>query len=217
MQGCPHVDLVIRTSGETRLSDFLLQQSSAASLHFTSALWPDFSFTDLLAALCQFQREAPLVAALASAAADNAATHAATAGGGAERPVSSATGAASLPATLSSASVAGASSGEPGSQQAAQHRTCRSPTRGDVPIMGLSPSPGTVSSQHAAQASYTSTRDTSHSHELSDCRRIPSLLSQNGQPVHFGKRSSSCTTCASDFKLQSMAPIQCQHLRQHAR
>lgn len=67
--GCPKVDLVIRTSGETRLSDFLLQQSSAASLHFTSALWPQFSFTDLLAALCQFQREAPLVAALASSAA----------------------------------------------------------------------------------------------------------------------------------------------------
>lgn len=65
---CPRVDLVIRTSGETRLSDFLLHQSSAASLHFTSSLWPDFSFTDLLAAFCQFQREAPLAAALATAA-----------------------------------------------------------------------------------------------------------------------------------------------------
>jgi Putative undecaprenyl diphosphate synthase len=59
LQGCPQVDLMIRTSGETRLSDFMLPQSSHATLCFSAALWPDFSFLDMLGALAQYQRDAP--------------------------------------------------------------------------------------------------------------------------------------------------------------
>ena len=59
LQGCPPVDLMIRTSGETRLSDFLLPQSGHATLCFSAALWPDFSFLDMLGALAQYQRDVP--------------------------------------------------------------------------------------------------------------------------------------------------------------
>lgn len=45
-QGSPPVDLVVRTSGETRLSDFLLLQSASAQLAFVDLLWPDLSFVD---------------------------------------------------------------------------------------------------------------------------------------------------------------------------
>jgi len=44
-------DLVIRTSGEQRLSNYLLWQSAYSELHFTDVLWPDFSRTDFEAAL----------------------------------------------------------------------------------------------------------------------------------------------------------------------
>jgi undecaprenyl diphosphate synthase len=44
-------DLVIRTSGEQRLSNYLLWQSAYSELHFTDVLWPDFSRTDLETAL----------------------------------------------------------------------------------------------------------------------------------------------------------------------
>ncbi len=44
-------DLVIRTSGEMRLSNYLLWQSAYSELHFTDVLWPDFSRADLEAAL----------------------------------------------------------------------------------------------------------------------------------------------------------------------
>jgi undecaprenyl diphosphate synthase len=44
-------ELVIRTSGEQRLSNYLLWQSAYAELHFTDVLWPDFSREDLEAAL----------------------------------------------------------------------------------------------------------------------------------------------------------------------
>lgn len=50
------VDLIIRTSGETRLSDFLLWQSSDALLYFTDTLWPEFTFFDLLKAFCAYQK-----------------------------------------------------------------------------------------------------------------------------------------------------------------
>merc|ERR1719222_236397 len=52
----PPVDLMIRTSGEKRLSDFLLWQSENAIIHFTSVLWPDFSLWHLLAAVFYYQR-----------------------------------------------------------------------------------------------------------------------------------------------------------------
>ncbi|WVZ96676.1 hypothetical protein U9M48_042282 [Paspalum notatum var. saurae] len=50
---CP--DLVIRTSGEQRLSNFLMWQSAYSELHFTDALWPDFDEDEYLRALSSFQ------------------------------------------------------------------------------------------------------------------------------------------------------------------
>ena len=56
--GLRDVDLVIRTSGEQRLSDFMLWESAYAELHFTQRLWPDFGPQDLAEALASFhQRE----------------------------------------------------------------------------------------------------------------------------------------------------------------
>lgn len=49
------VDLIIRTSGEKRLSDFLLWESAYAELHFTEQMWPDFGAQDLAEALTSFQ------------------------------------------------------------------------------------------------------------------------------------------------------------------
>jgi len=50
----PDVDLVIRTGGERRLSDFLLWETAYAELHFTSLAWPDFDREDLAAAVADF-------------------------------------------------------------------------------------------------------------------------------------------------------------------
>ena len=52
----PPLDLLIRTSGEVRLSNFLLWQSAYAELYFTDILWPDFKPADLQAALDHFAR-----------------------------------------------------------------------------------------------------------------------------------------------------------------
>ncbi|MEY2926392.1 MAG: hypothetical protein RL367_869, partial [Pseudomonadota bacterium] len=51
----PPPDLVIRTSGEVRLSNFLLWQAAYAELLFVDTLWPDFGATDLAAAIGVFQ------------------------------------------------------------------------------------------------------------------------------------------------------------------
>ena len=51
----PDVDLVIRTSGEQRLSDFLLWESAYAELHFTPCLWPDFGAAELAEAMASFR------------------------------------------------------------------------------------------------------------------------------------------------------------------
>jgi len=51
-----NVDLLIRTGGEKRLSDFLLWESAYAELHFTDRMWPDFDEADLEAALNEFSR-----------------------------------------------------------------------------------------------------------------------------------------------------------------
>ena len=51
----PDVDLVIRTSGEQRLSNFLLWQSAYAEIYFTDCLWPDFSNEELDKALEWFE------------------------------------------------------------------------------------------------------------------------------------------------------------------
>jgi undecaprenyl diphosphate synthase len=49
------VDLLIRTGGEQRLSDFLLWESAYAELVFTDCMWPDFNASDLDAALREFR------------------------------------------------------------------------------------------------------------------------------------------------------------------
>ena len=54
--GLPDPDLMIRTSGETRLSNFLLWQAAYAEFVFLDVLWPDFSATDLRKALVEFSR-----------------------------------------------------------------------------------------------------------------------------------------------------------------
>ena len=52
----PAVDLLIRTGGEKRLSDFLLWECAYAELHFVEALWPDFDETAFAQALAEFAR-----------------------------------------------------------------------------------------------------------------------------------------------------------------
>lgn len=54
-KGQPDVDLLIRTSGEQRLSNFMLWQVSYAEMWFTDKLWPDFKPTDLHSAIVDFQ------------------------------------------------------------------------------------------------------------------------------------------------------------------
>jgi len=51
----PDVDLLIRTGGEQRLSDFLLWESAYAELFFTARMWPDFHEDDLAAAVADFR------------------------------------------------------------------------------------------------------------------------------------------------------------------
>ncbi len=53
--GLPAVDLIIRTSGEKRLSNFLLWQGAYAELYFTETLWPDFTREEFLCAIQDYQ------------------------------------------------------------------------------------------------------------------------------------------------------------------
>lgn len=52
----PDPDLIIRTSGEQRLSNFLPWQGAYSELYFTPVLWPDFTTGDMDAAIAEFQR-----------------------------------------------------------------------------------------------------------------------------------------------------------------
>lgn len=52
----PDPDLIIRTSNEQRLSNFMMWQASYSEFYFTKTLWPDFSVRDLHEALIEFQR-----------------------------------------------------------------------------------------------------------------------------------------------------------------
>jgi undecaprenyl diphosphate synthase len=54
-RGLPPLDLLVRTSGERRISNFLLWQSAYAELYFTDVLWPDFREEAFLLALADFQ------------------------------------------------------------------------------------------------------------------------------------------------------------------
>jgi undecaprenyl diphosphate synthase len=54
--GLPDPDLLIRTSGEMRVSNFLLWQIAYAELYVTNTYWPDFDRTELLNAVLEFQR-----------------------------------------------------------------------------------------------------------------------------------------------------------------
>lgn len=51
----PEPDLLIRTSGEKRISNFLLYQMAYTELHYTQVLWPEFTEDDLLKAIIDFQ------------------------------------------------------------------------------------------------------------------------------------------------------------------
>jgi undecaprenyl diphosphate synthase len=55
-QNLPDVDLLIRTSGEHRISNFLLWQIAYAELYFTEVLWPDFKEADLYNAIISYQK-----------------------------------------------------------------------------------------------------------------------------------------------------------------
>jgi undecaprenyl diphosphate synthase len=54
-RGLPELDLLVRTSGEHRISNFLLWQCAYAELAFTDALWPDFRDAELLAVIDDYQ------------------------------------------------------------------------------------------------------------------------------------------------------------------
>jgi undecaprenyl diphosphate synthase len=54
--GMPDPDLLIRTSGEYRISNFLLWQIAYTELYFTKVLWPDFTKDDLLRAIVSYQK-----------------------------------------------------------------------------------------------------------------------------------------------------------------
>jgi undecaprenyl diphosphate synthase len=62
------VDLLIRTGGEKRLSDFLLWESAYAELYFTDCMWPDFGPAELDAALGEFRHRERRFGAVPSAA-----------------------------------------------------------------------------------------------------------------------------------------------------
>ncbi len=52
----PDLDLLIRTSGELRISNFLLWQAAYSELYVTETLWPDFRRVQLLEAIVEYQR-----------------------------------------------------------------------------------------------------------------------------------------------------------------
>jgi undecaprenyl diphosphate synthase len=52
----PELDLLVRTSGELRISNFLLWQSAYSEIYVTETLWPDFRRVHLLEAIVDYQR-----------------------------------------------------------------------------------------------------------------------------------------------------------------
>ena len=97
------VDLIIRTGGECRLSDFLLWEGAYAELYFTEVMWPDFGRSELFAAISEFhgrERRFGSVPAAADASASGPAP-----------PPAAAAGAAATPARPLPVAVASVSSG----------------------------------------------------------------------------------------------------------
>jgi undecaprenyl diphosphate synthase len=68
-ENVPDPDLIIRTAGERRLSNFLLWQSAYAEFHFSPTLWPDFEEADFKLALADYRSRTRKYGALACAAA----------------------------------------------------------------------------------------------------------------------------------------------------
>ncbi|MGA8743379.1 MAG: di-trans,poly-cis-decaprenylcistransferase [Terracidiphilus sp.] len=66
---CGDVDLLIRTGGEQRLSDFLLWESAYAELAFTDRMWPDFDESDLASAVSDFNHRERRFGAIPAASA----------------------------------------------------------------------------------------------------------------------------------------------------
>ncbi|GAI81349.1 unnamed protein product, partial [marine sediment metagenome] len=54
--GIPDVDLVIRTGGEMRLSNFMIWQAAYSEYYFTDVLWPDFDTKELVKALAAYRQ-----------------------------------------------------------------------------------------------------------------------------------------------------------------
>ena len=54
--GIPDPDLLIRTSGEIRLSNYLLWQLAYSEIYITDCLWPDFNRDELMAAIVQYNK-----------------------------------------------------------------------------------------------------------------------------------------------------------------
>lgn len=66
----PELDLLIRTGGERRLSDFLLWEAAYAELIFLDRMWPDFDVSDLMAAVGEFRQRERRYGSLGAVAAD---------------------------------------------------------------------------------------------------------------------------------------------------
>ncbi len=71
--GSPEPDLLIRTSGEMRISNFLLWQIAYSEIYVTPVLWPDFTRADLLAAILDYQKRDRRYGGLSAAAPVNGA------------------------------------------------------------------------------------------------------------------------------------------------
>jgi undecaprenyl diphosphate synthase len=71
--GLPDPDLLIRTSGEMRVSNFLLWQIAYAELYVTETLWPDFTRADLLRAILDYQKRDRRFGGLGDSAPENGA------------------------------------------------------------------------------------------------------------------------------------------------
>jgi len=52
----PNLDLIIRTSGETRLSNFMLWEAAYSEIHFTETLWPNFEEQEFIEILENFSK-----------------------------------------------------------------------------------------------------------------------------------------------------------------